>query len=152
MFGLSPFSIFLIAGSIYLSVEHQFFSSGIRGPGLCPYVMEHSDDFDAAASFLIPNATTGTSTTVEVEASLCAFSESYLEARDKFRHSAKAAGAELHALQVLGEDYTIDIALLKGKGEGLVVHSSGVNRSKHTQNNTLETCTNTIITFLSFRN
>ena len=63
-----------------------------------------------------------------VAVSLSVFSESYSEARDKFRSAASAAGGKLHALVVIpGETYTIDIAVWQGTGEGLVVHSSGVH-------------------------
>lgn len=64
------------------------------------------------------------------------FSETYAEAREKFRQAATGVGAELHALQVkvpkeksLSSEYqyTIDVAILKGKGPGLVVHTSGVH-------------------------
>lgn len=58
------------------------------------------------------------------------FSETYLEARSKFRHAAEHAGAELFALDI-AQNYTIDIAYLKGEREGgmddLVVHTSGVH-------------------------
>jgi len=60
----------------------------------------------------------------------CYFSESYFEARAKFRQRAEAAGATLHALPVIPEvdpSYTIDVAVLEGRGEGLVVSSSGVH-------------------------
>lgn len=61
----------------------------------------------------------------------CSFSESYWEARAKFRHSARKAamaGVTLHSLSVLeGHDYTIDIAVVAGTEEGCVVHTSGVH-------------------------
>ena len=45
----------------------------------------------------------------------------------KFRAAAAKAGAELHTLTVALPDYTTDIAVLAGRGPGLVVHSSGVH-------------------------
>ena len=60
----------------------------------------------------------------------CYFSESYFEARSKFRQRAEAAGAALHVLEVMPDvdsSYTIDIAVLEGGGPGLVVSSSGVH-------------------------
>ena len=56
----------------------------------------------------------------------CAFAETYWEARAKFREAAAAAGAELHALEVV-PTYFMDVAVLPGSGPGLVVHSSGVH-------------------------
>jgi len=60
------------------------------------------------------------------------FSETYVEAREKFRWSAAALGAELdvrlEALKVKEPDYTIDVAVVKGSSSGgLAVHSSGVH-------------------------
>lgn len=54
------------------------------------------------------------------------FSETYEEARSKFRAAAETAGADLHALGVVS-NYTTDVAVLKGSLPGLVVHSSGVH-------------------------
>ena len=63
-----------------------------------------------------------------VSASPCTFSETYFEAREKFRQGARVAGAALHTLPVMpGDDFTIDIAILEGSGPGLVVHTSGVH-------------------------
>lgn len=64
------------------------------------------------------------------------FSETYYEARSKFRSAAAQVNAELHgyALEVPKEkspegylDYSIDIAVLPGSLSGLVVHTSGVH-------------------------
>ena len=55
------------------------------------------------------------------------FSETYSEARTKFRTLAAKAGAQLHTIAILGEDYTTDIAVLEGSRPGLVVHTSGVH-------------------------
>lgn len=57
----------------------------------------------------------------------CYFSESYWEARAKFRLLGKMAGAELSSEMVVDGDYTIDFAVFRGSGPGLVVHSSGVH-------------------------
>jgi hypothetical protein len=59
----------------------------------------------------------------------CYFSESYWEARAKFRLLAGAAGAELSHREVVVGDYTIDFAVLRGAegSGGVVVHSSGVH-------------------------
>jgi len=63
-----------------------------------------------------------------------AFSESYFEARAKFRFAArrlaeKMPRMKLHTLSVMpGQDYTIDIAVIPGSGtggNGLTIHSSG---------------------------
>lgn len=55
------------------------------------------------------------------------FSETYQEARDKFRAAAKRVGAELHSLEIVAGDYTTDVAILRGNQPGLVFHSSGVH-------------------------
>lgn len=57
------------------------------------------------------------------------FSETYWEAREKFRRAAAAAGAELVApLLVKEPDYTIDVAVLPGTSpRGLLLHSSGTH-------------------------
>ena len=54
------------------------------------------------------------------------FSETYQEARAKFRSKAQQVGAQLHSLVIL-DDYTMDIAILPGTLPGLVVHTSGVH-------------------------
>lgn len=56
----------------------------------------------------------------------CAFAESYWEARSMFRNAATAVGAELTELEVV-PGYHTDVAVLRGAGPGLVVHSSGVH-------------------------
>ena len=67
------------------------------------------------------------------------FSETYLEAKAKFRDLAPKAGATLHHLKYFTkekEEYVIDIAVLHGKGDGgdgtssrkkLVLHISGTH-------------------------
>lgn len=50
------------------------------------------------------------------------FSETYEEARSKFRQACQ--GAELHTFNVI-EDYTMDICVLNGSLPGVVVHTSG---------------------------
>ena len=60
------------------------------------------------------------------------FSETYQEARQKFRDAAKAAGAEQHVIPIYTsssneEEYTTDIAVLVGNRPGLVLHTSGVH-------------------------
>lgn len=63
------------------------------------------------------------------------FSDTYEAARTKFRQAATKAGAELRQLAIddiptdksLLDDYTIDVAILKGQGTGLVVHTCGVH-------------------------
>jgi hypothetical protein len=57
------------------------------------------------------------------------FSDTYQEARAKFRDAAHGiAGCELHSLSVQEKDnYTIDIAVLPGNLPGLTVHTSGVH-------------------------
>lgn len=55
------------------------------------------------------------------------FSETYEEAREKFRSLAKEiAGVELHTLEIF-KNYTTDIAILRGDLDGLVLHVSGVS-------------------------
>ena len=54
------------------------------------------------------------------------FSETYFEARDKFRSIANQVGAQLHSLTIV-DDYTTDIAIFTGNQPGLVVHTSGVH-------------------------
>ena len=63
-----------------------------------------------------------------------AFSESYFEARAKFRFAAhqlaeKMPTMKLYTLSVMpGQDYTIDIVVIPGSGgekNGLTIHSSG---------------------------
>lgn len=58
---------------------------------------------------------------------ICYFSESYWEARDKFIRASKAANVSLHSLEVVPGGYFMDIAIMKGKGKGLLVHTSGVH-------------------------
>ena len=53
------------------------------------------------------------------------FSDTYYQARDKFRQAADKANAELHAFPVNGNEYTMDIAVMKGTLPGTVVHTSG---------------------------
>lgn len=70
-----------------------------------------------------------TNTSITVHPSEC-FSETYQEARERFRMAAKAAGAELHTIPIVttgSEEYTTDIAIIRGGLSGLVVHSSGVH-------------------------
>lgn len=60
------------------------------------------------------------------------FSETYVEARNKFRWAAAALGKELNVrsevLKVKDPDYTIDVAVVKGSSErGLAVHTSGIH-------------------------
>lgn len=60
------------------------------------------------------------------------FSESYVEARDKFLMAARALGTQAnvqcHSLLVKEPDYTMDVAVVKGtSSRGLLVHSSGVH-------------------------
>ena len=70
----------------------------------------------------------GLSTTKELLDSQCYFSESYWEARAKFRFLAQAAGAQVSAREIVpGRDYTTDFAVFPGTGDGLVIHSSGVH-------------------------
>ena len=58
---------------------------------------------------------------------LCSFSESYWEARSKFRRATALYGGKLHTLEVAEGHYTIDVAVFRGQGDGLVIHSSGVH-------------------------
>eukprot|EP00928_Gymnodinium_smaydae_P055524 TRINITY_DN3903_c0_g1_i2.p1 TRINITY_DN3903_c0_g1~~TRINITY_DN3903_c0_g1_i2.p1 ORF type:complete len:436 (+),score=77.14 TRINITY_DN3903_c0_g1_i2:80-1309(+) len=65
----------------------------------------------------------------DAEVAAC-FSESYAEAREKFRKAAAVVKAELHALEVTADasgKYIMDIAVLRGRGKGLVVVSSGTH-------------------------
>ncbi|KAL7579708.1 hypothetical protein ACA910_021852 [Epithemia clementina (nom. ined.)] len=56
------------------------------------------------------------------------FSESYQEARSKFREAVQSLGLSYEYLLVVPEhDYTIDIAVIPGGKPGLVIHSSGVH-------------------------
>lgn len=57
----------------------------------------------------------------------CYFSESYWEARAKFRFLAQAAGAQVSAREIVAGDYTTDFAVFPGTEDGLVIHSSGVH-------------------------
>ena len=54
------------------------------------------------------------------------FSDSYPQARTRFRQAAVAAGGALSVLTVEG-NYTIDVTVLKGSLPGLTVHTSGVH-------------------------
>jgi len=54
------------------------------------------------------------------------FSETYWEARSRFRSAAKNINAELFSFDVY-QNYTMDMALIQGEGPGLVVHTSGVH-------------------------
>lgn len=58
------------------------------------------------------------------------FSESYEEARAKFLNAARAAKAEQHELEICSDDarsYVTDIAIIRGKGAGLICVSSGTH-------------------------
>jgi hypothetical protein len=60
------------------------------------------------------------------------FSETYLEAREKFRCAATALGEIWHvkqqSLMVKDPDYTMDVAIVKGTGsKGVLIHTSGVH-------------------------
>ncbi|CAE7501728.1 mei2 [Symbiodinium natans] len=58
------------------------------------------------------------------------FSESYEEARSKFLAAAKEKDAEMHSLPVTEDEdgkYTIDVAVLRKPGKGVVVISSGTH-------------------------
>ena len=114
---LPPWLIALAAVGFALYASNQ--PTAING--LCHYVHSSDGTDDARAAF-------DTSSLANV--SECAFSESYFEARAKFRRLATKAGLELHALPVVESPtarYTIDVAVLRGTGAGLVVHSSGVH-------------------------
>eukprot|EP00501_MAST-03F_sp_TOSAG23-6_P001387 GSMAST32.ASY1.ANO1.1442.1 assembled CDS len=72
----------------------------------------------------------------EFDTKICSFSETYHEARSKFRVAAKQLNAEQYTFPVLeGYDghYTIDIAVIKPddisneNGHGMVIHSSGTH-------------------------
>lgn len=54
------------------------------------------------------------------------YSESYAEAKDKFREAALAAGAEYEELQVV-EDLVTGVAVLAGDPKGILVHVSGTH-------------------------
>ena len=94
--------------------------------GLSPYVppagrggaLAQASRSRARAAFDTPNQT---------DCSPTAWSESYWEAREKFREQAGLAGLEVHTLPVLGPRYTIDVAVARGEGEGVVVHLSGTH-------------------------
>lgn len=60
------------------------------------------------------------------------FSETYFEARDKFRQAVKAVATntsvKLYTYSVFqdgGDDYTMDIAVIEGSKPGTVIHTSG---------------------------
>lgn len=68
------------------------------------------------------------------------FSESYPEAREKFRSATAAASAAASAAAAAGDEldieshvlevapaFTMDVAVVRGKGPGLVVHTSGLH-------------------------
>ena len=56
------------------------------------------------------------------------FSESYFEARTKFRRAVQGLGLSVETLSVVPhQDYTMDIVVLPGQGPGLVLHTSGVH-------------------------
>jgi len=89
--------------AVKLTAEYLDVSSYIR-PGMCDFLADTLDGGNA-----------------------CYFSESYWEARAKFRLLAKLAGAELTSKEVVAGDFTTDFAVFRGSGDGLVVHSSGVH-------------------------
>lgn len=71
----------------------------------------------------IPGVNQGTAAILPCEC----FSETYMEARTKFRILAAKAGAQLYKIDIIGEEYTTDIAVVEGSQPGLVVHMSGVH-------------------------
>ena len=55
------------------------------------------------------------------------FSTSYRQARERFRTAAHAVEASVYPLAVIDEDFTIDVAVLKGNKPGCVIHTPGVH-------------------------
>ena len=90
--------------------------------GFCPYVAPDTNGKasaqDARASFETP---------LQGNVSTCTFSESYFEARAKFRQLADLAGLETFVLPVVGDMYTIDVAISRGTDPGVVIHMSGTH-------------------------
>ena len=100
---------FIAAASTALLVfERYAFVPEIFKPGLCDFV-----PLGGVNETVLPSE--------------CYFSESYWEARAKFRMLAKAAGAELRKEEIVSGDYTMDFAVFRGKGTGVVVHSSATH-------------------------
>ena len=102
------------------------------GPhGLCPYNFAGSKEHarEAGLSFAHPVRLPPGKPDASVKASLCDFSESYWKARANFRAAGVAAGANTFSLEGFPEDetLTIDIAIVRGNGKGVVFHSSGVH-------------------------
>lgn len=63
---------------------------------------------------------------------MACFSDDYFEARDKFLCAAKEAGAEIQSYvvcrdEVRGVDLTMDVAIVHGSREAVLVHSSGLH-------------------------
>jgi len=58
----------------------------------------------------------------------CYYSSNYFNARALFRRNAQRAGAALHELEVVpGDDLTVDVAVLKGSNERVILHISGTH-------------------------
>jgi len=103
--------------------------------GLCTETMTNNNKNDDKTTISIDTRSgLGTITPSPCES----FSETYYEAKSKFKRAAKLANAELISLDVLPNQqtqglYTMDIAILRGtstsknNGGGLVIHTSGVH-------------------------
>jgi hypothetical protein len=86
------------------------------------YVGEGEEAVDPAACPRRPDGTLPGGTPDE-----CFFSDSYLQARSRFRQLAAAAGAELSVYPVF-EDLTTDVAVLRGRDPSRsLLHTSGVH-------------------------
>eukprot|EP00949_MAST-11_sp_MAST-11-sp1_P000087 g87.t1 len=120
MIGIRFLSVTAVAAfAVFLSARES-----IHNQALCPYISPHGSaerQEDAAARF---------NTTTFDGVSLCSFSDSYFEAREKFRNIAADLSMDLYSLPVVKEGakvYSMDVAVLHGKGDGIVIHSSGVH-------------------------
>ena len=57
----------------------------------------------------------------------CAVGRTYADARAFFRGSAEAAGLELRSIPIHGQEYTADVAILRGHPKRFLVHISGIH-------------------------
>ena len=119
-------------------VQHFIRTQQLHGPvGMCSLSDDERSDWIEVDEMNAPNHSNNKINRLlgQIRARPCqAFSESYFEARAKFRFATRRLAKQmptvkLHTLSVMpGQDYTIDIAVIPGSGsetKGLTIHSSG---------------------------
>ena len=129
-------SVYRYMGVAVLAWFVQYFmrTHQLHGPvGMCKY--KPSDWVEVDGLNTSNNSSKTNTLSGKIRARPCqAFSESYFEARAKFRFATRRLAEQmptvkLHTLSVMpGQDYTIDIAVIPGSGseqKGLTIHSSG---------------------------